>query len=525
MRLKPGSFLWLLAHDLRLNWRGLTDMFKGAGPGRVRLALIAAAILMHLAAWPAVRWLVPLLLSASSGALPLGAIVGGLFTWMIAQSVFSATRSLYDRADLDLLLGSPLPATGVIAAKALAIAASTLASIAVFAVPVADVGAVLDGPAWLGIYPALTGLALIATSLGLALAMGLFLLAGPRRARLYAHMTGASLGGAFVLGAQVYAVLPVPARAVAAAWLERAGLSPLGGWSVVAWLPVAAARGNIGAMAWLLGGGVAVFATTAMLLGRRFASAAVAAAGAPAPSNAASSARHGYRFGAGTGRNLRRKEWRLMLRDPAFFAQLSLQIIYTIPIAVVLLRSHLVPTAFALVPTIVVIAGQVAGSIAWITVSGEDAPELIASAPVTPAAVDRIKLSAVALPVFAILALPLAGLATVSWRMAIMALLFAAGASASTALLNFWHPMPGNRRGMLRRHSQFKLIGLIEHGLAMLWAFAVVFALVGSKLALAPLGLVVVILAFALSRHRGEPAAAGTPRLWLRFKRFSYSVG
>lgn len=68
--------------------------------------------------------------------------------------------------------------------------------------------------------------------------------------------------------------------------------------------------------------------------------------------------------------------------------------------------------------------------------------------------------------------------------------------------LNFWHPMPGNRRGMLRRHSQSKLVGLVEHGLAMLWAFAVVFALVGSPLALAPLGLAGAMLALARGWHR-----------------------
>jgi ABC-2 type transport system permease protein len=146
------------------------------------------------------------------------------------------------------------------------------------------------------------------------------------------------------------------------------------------------------------------------------------------------------------------------------------------------------------VPTIVVIAAQVAGSIAWITVSGEDAPELIASAPVAPGAVDRAKLSAVVLPVLSIIGLPLLGLATLSWHAALVATAFAAGGSACTSLLNFWHPMPGNRRGMLRRHQQSRLIGLIEHGLAMLWAFASVFALIGSVLTFVPLAITVAIL-------------------------------
>jgi len=103
-------------------------------------------------------------------------------------------------------------------------------------------------------------------------------------------------------------------------------------------------------------------------------------------------------------------------------------------------------------------------------------------------------------------------LASLSVRAAIVAALFAAGGCACTSLLNFWHPMPGNRRGMLRRHQQSRLIGLIEHGLAMLWAFASVFALIGSPLTFAPLGIAAAILAMFrnLQNHRPGMARANT---------------
>ncbi len=168
----------------------------------------------------------------------------------------------------------------------------------------------------------------------------------------------------------------------------------------------------------------------------------------------------------------------------------------------VLLRSEALPTALALAPTIVVIAAQVSASLAWLMVSGEDAPELMASAPVQTSEVDRAKLTAVALPVFVIVALPLAGLALVSWRTALLTTMFATAGAASTALLNFWHPMPGNRRGMLRRHSQSKLIALVEHALAILWAIAIVLTLMSSPVALIAMALVVAILAVIRSRHR-----------------------
>ena len=185
---------------------------------------------------------------------------------------------------------------------------------------------------------------------------------------------------------------------------------------------------------------------------------------------------------AGPASALRRKEWRLLLRDPSLFAQLGLQIVYTIPLAVVLVRSEALPLALALTPAIVVIAAQVAASLAWIAVSGEDAPELIASAPIGPSAADLAKLSAIAVPVVAIAGLPAAGLAFSSPSAALIAFAFAAAASASTTCLNLWHPMPASRRGMLRRHAQSKLIGLLEHLLAILWALAAVLALIGSHL-------------------------------------------
>ncbi|MEZ5856597.1 MAG: hypothetical protein R3D67_18310 [Hyphomicrobiaceae bacterium] len=189
-----------------------------------------------------------------------------------------------------------------------------------------------------------------------------------------------------------------------------------------------------------------------------------------------------------------RKEWRLLLRDPSLFTQLGLQIVYTIPLAVVLVKSGSLPTALALTPAIVVIAAQVAASLAWIAVSGEDAPELIATAPVRPASVDGAKLSAIALPVLLIASVPLAGLALASPKAGLLALIFSIGASVSTSLLNLWHPMPGNRRGMLRRHAQSKFIGLMEHLLAILWAVGAVLALLGTTIWFVPVLLAVGVL-------------------------------
>lgn len=500
---RPGSFLWLVRHDLRLAWRGFAGMLADVRPAVLWPLLGLGIAAIHLTATPMIALLEPHLNGRGVSVASLAAIMGAVFTWMLAQGVFGLTRTLYHRADLDLLLGSPLPARRVMAAKAVAIAASSFGSVAVLALPIAHIGALLDGPHWLTLYPLLISFALLATAAGLALVVGLFFVTSIRRARLLAHLLGAGTAGVFVLGAQIIAMLPAAWRDAITAYVDQAIQNRTGGIGAILWVPVQTAQGDPIAAALLLSLATTTFALAVIALGDRFAVASLAAAGAETdgPVREARSSAKAFRTGVAT--NLRLKEWRLLVRDPSFFAQLGLQIVYTIPIAVVLVRSEMLSLALSLGPTIVMIAAQVSGSIAWITVSGEDAPELIASAPVTPSAVGWAKLTAVAGPVLLLLAVPLGGLAIVaSWIDALTVLGFALAAATSTALLNFWHPMPGNRRGMLRRHSQSKLVAMLEHGLAMLWAFAVVLGLIGTSVVLVPLALVAALL--VLSRRLGS---------------------
>lgn len=500
MRPAPGTFLWLLAHDMRQNWRRFAGMLGSIGGARPMLVTALAVVGAHAMAWPVARFAAPLwrdLVQTGADAGPLAAIVAGLVSWMLAQSLFATTRNLYDRGDLDLLLGSPLPAGRVFAAKATAIATGTLGSLAVLVLPFTNMLALVDGPGWLVVYPVLIALAVLSAAVALLVAIGLFFLAGPRRARLMSQLAAAVIGGGFVLVAQIVAMLPQGVQDAALAWL--AGWSPAPSQTLaspLAW-PLAALRGEAWSVVALLAVSVSLFAAAVVLLGDRFARASLAAVGV-ASGRVRLPADGRVRFRSGLGRSLRRKEWRLLMRDPSLFTQIGLQIVYTIPLVVVLVRSGSLPTGVAIAPAIVVIAAQVAASLAWITVSGEDAPELIAAAPVAPSAVDRAKLSALALPVLAMVALPILALALVAPLAALAALAMASAASASTALLNLWHPMPGNRRGMLRRHQQSKLLAMIEHIIAILWAVATVLLLMGVVWCLAPAVLALVVLAAAV---------------------------
>lgn len=506
MTLTPGTFPWLVAHDIKLSWRNFSATLSAVG-GRLPLFLVAAAVVvLHAIAFPLVSWLSPNLIGPDADRSLLATVLTCTFTWMLAQSLFGTARTLYVRGDLDLLLGSPMPARAIVAAKAAGLAANCLGSIALLAIPLANAGAIVDGIGWLGVYPTLISLALIASALGLTLSIILFQIFGAGRARLWTQMIGALIAGAFVLGAQIVAMLPAPTRRATKAWLESQVTPDATGPLALLRLPMDSFSGDpIAALHLLIVASVAFVAATS-LLGNRFAAMSIVASGAASTTEATTGETKKVRFRSGLAPNMWRKEWRLLARDPGMFAQLALQIIYTVPVAVVLLRNETLPPVFALAPTIVVIAAQVSASLAWLTVSGEDAPELIATAPVTIDAVNRAKLHSVALPVVIVLALPIAALAFVSWAGALITVLTAIAAATSTAMLNLWHPMPGNRRGMLRRHSQSKIVALLEHGIALLWALAVVMALIGSPITFVPVLIVLGIL--AAMRHRGRKAHA-----------------
>src|SRR5260221_3130008 len=69
-------------------------------------------------------------------------------------------------------------------------------------------------------------------------------------------------------------------------------------------------------------------------------------------------------------------------------------------------------TAIILItPVIVMAAGQLAGGLAWLTISGEDAADLVATAPLSPSRVTRAKIEVVLIAIGVIFAPMVAALA------------------------------------------------------------------------------------------------------------------
>ena len=120
----------------------------------------------------------------------------------------------------------------------------------------------------------------------------------------------------------------------------------------------------------------------------------------------------------------------LLRRDPWLMSQTLMQLLYLVPPAVMLWRSFgqgARARCKLLVPVLVMAAGQLAGGLAWLAISGEDAPELVATAPVPSRFILRAKIEAV-LGVIAIIFAPLVAV------MAIASTWYAAGCRRTGSL-------------------------------------------------------------------------------------------
>jgi ABC-2 type transport system permease protein len=501
---QPLSLLRLLRHDLTLSWRRLCGFLRAKSNSRalVFLGLVSAGI--HLAALPLARALIER--EASEGRfamLGLGFVI--ILPWLFSQGLTGSTRALYSRGDLDLLLSSPLAPGKILAARALAVAIEGFGAVGMFLLPVVDVTAWLDGAHWLAIYPALAATVLLATGLSLAGTLGLFRLLGPKRTRAASQVLATLVGAWFVICAQIFNFLPDSTRDA----LRQAVAHPVvGGWAdptTPLWLPARAAAGDpVALLLWLVLG-LAVFALAVRCLARAFTRGALIAAGDAQTRRRVAKDAH---FRCERGGALRRKEWRLLARDPYLLSQVLLQSLYTLPVALVIWKS-LGPDgslALSVAPALVAIAAQLAAALAFLAASSEDAGDFVATAPVAARVILRHKIEAIAAPVALFLLIPMLGVVWADRRIGLVTLAFACVAAGSTASLNFWKPLKNKRGDLIKTHAQNKLVGLVEHGLSLCWAIAALLAGLGQWVAVLPVLAALVLLGLNAPR-RDRPAA------------------
>ena len=201
---------------------------------------------------------------------------------------------------------------------------------------------------------------------------------------------------------------------------------------------------------------------------------------------------------------------RLLARDPYLVSQVLLQSLYTLPIALVIWKTLGAEGAIAVSvsPALVAVAAQISAALAFLAASSEEAGDFVTTAPVSPRELLLRKLEAVAAPVALFLVLPLAGLLWADAFVGAVTIVFAIVAAGSTAALNFWKPLVNRRGDLIKTHAQNKLVGLVEHGLALCWAIAALLACLRQWEAALPIGAALVLLAFNTPRKARTAAQA-----------------
>lgn len=454
IRLAPGSFAWLARHELRLAWRG-----RRRGGKRQVLALILLGL--YLVAGTAVAYLlmgVPIDYRAEIGIGILAASVVAL-SFMTTQAILGSQQTLYESRDLDLLLTAPIEGRTVLLAKLAAIAGAIVLTYAGLLLPVVVPVAILGHPHLFGIVALLVALALTAAAIGIAITLALASIAGPRAARTVGQVAAAVLGGALFLFSQ----LSHSAQGRQSSFVVIFEDLRAWGWGETGWsgVPGHAAFGDPVSLAILLAIGVALFAGAGAVLQRLFLSGYQDAGmrlNRARPTGKASA----RLFHAGLFRPILAKEWRLLARDPGLVFQIILRLVYLVPLMLVAFRGGgLIAPGLAFAS--VLVATQLTGSFAWLAVSGEDAPELIAVAPVHKERVDQAKLAAALLMAAPIAALLPIAIATVgrSPLGALVSLIATAIGGTIVGYIELKLAKPGHRSAFAKRRGGSAIAGIL----------------------------------------------------------------
>ncbi len=508
IRFPPGSLPWLLAHELKLSWR--TAMGK-RGAVRVAIILGGAAVLALFAS-------APIALSLAGRTVTLTPVLAAgfdiailvIFSLMLSQTLSGAVLAFYTRGDLDLLLSSPLSGRKVLAVRAIGLALTPFLIYGALATPFLIPAALTGHPAWLAAYVVLAAVAMLATATGIGLAMALFAAIGPRATRTVGQLLAALVGASVYLTFQARNIFPDRGAHVLRHLIAFASADRFGPGAPLAWPAEAVVGEPLPLLIAATLAGLVFFALIAGL-GRRFIADAGVGAGtesgpsfATRPGRRASSAAPAT-FASSPFSAIMRKEWRLLLRDPTLLSQVLLRLLYLLPIAFFIFRDtsqHDATQVARGAGALTFFVGQLAGSLAWIAISAEDAPELIACSPLAAGAARRAKLAAALTPVAVMVAPVLVALAWLSPWAGLVATVTTALSAISAGLLNLWFEKPAPRSAFRRRGGSV-VVSLAELALGVCWALAAALAILLPIWSLLPI--VAGLGLLALFRMIGDP--------------------
>jgi ABC-2 type transport system permease protein len=498
MSAAPGTTLWFARHEWRLAWRDWLAMMSGGRRKRLRRAVIAIAIFvlfMHFVAY----WMVGRYADAAADRATFVAITASLLlSWllMISQAMESTTRAFYARSDLDLILASPAAAEKLFAVRIATVALSMALMALPLAAPFIDILVARGGWRWLGAYGLIVAMGATATALAVGLSVTLFRVIGAKRTRFVAQVVAAVIGAAFVIGLQIAAILSYGTISRVSVLQSQAALAHMPDSESVIWWPARAVLGDGVALLGVFVVSLAMLAAAIAVVAPRFGAYAISAAsvdGSPVVQ-----VRRATAFRATSPQHaLRSKEWTLLRRDPWLVSQTLMQMLYLIPPAVLLWRSFSDGNGAyqLLVPVLVMAAGQLAGGLAWLAISGEDSPDLVASAPVPSGFVVRAKIEAV-LGIIAVIFAPLvAALAIASpWHALVTAVGIVIAAAAATSI-QLWFRTQAKRSQFRRRQVSSRLATFAEAFSSIGWAATAAVAAASLTLAIAPAVLALLVVA------------------------------
>jgi len=396
---------------------------------------------------------------------------------MLSQAIESVTRVFYARADLDLIMSSPVRLVDIFSVRIAAIALSVTAMALVLSTPFVDVLVIGGGIRWLSAFGVVVAIGLSAAAVAIAVTLVLFRLIGPSRTRLVAQILAAVIGAGFVIALQIAAILSYGTMSRFAVLTSDAAASFAPDIDSMVWWPARAAAGDVETLLPLLAFGLLLLGLVMAIFSPRFADTAIRVSAHATP------AHRGHRRTAFAARSrqaaLRWKEFVLLRRDPWLLSQSLMQLLYLVPPALLLWRSFADRTvAIVLItPVVVMAAGQLAGGLAWLTISGEDAADLVTTAPLPALRVTRAKIEVVLMVIAAIFAPLVLALAFASPLQAIVTASGVIVAAASATSIQLWFRVQAKRSQFRRRQTSSRLATFAEAFTSIGWAATAALAL------------------------------------------------
>lgn len=465
---------WFALHELRLAWREWFAMMTGGRRKRTRAAIIGLlcfAALLHLPAWAVIGRFADLQLPLDKSSLiVISATMFLAWTLMLSQAIESVTRVFYARADLDLIMSSPATLANLFSVRIAAIGLTVTALALLFSTPFIDVLVIGGGARWLSAFGVVVAMGLSAAAIAIAVTILLFRLIGPAQTRLVAQILAAIIGAGFVIALQVAAIMSYGTLSRFTILTSGSVAAHAPDVDSIWWWPARAAMGDSEALLLLLALALVLLGSVMAIFSHRFADTAIDAAAYGISGSKRAKER---RFRAGSRQQaLRRKEFSLLWRDPWLISQTLMQLLYLVPPALLLWRNF-ADSAAALTlitPVIVMAAGQLAGGLAWLTISGEDAPDLVATAPLASSSVMRAKVEVVLIATAVIFCPLVAALAFTSPYQAVVSGGGVIISAASATVIQLWFRVQARRTQFRRRQTSSRLATFAEAFSSIGWA-------------------------------------------------------